>query len=113
MNLEEIKKRAEAMRGAGYEGFTWAADTILQLCAEVENKVSHEEYRNEYKLRESLKAEIEKLTAANKIMRDEVGFAIKYLESTGIQNLQFRDEPEHQMLNGLKKALAEADEVLK
>lgn len=147
LNLEEIKKRAEGLKketpidgthdvaAMTVDDFVWAADTILQLVAEVERREKNFKYfynKGLKKLKQQLPdtpdnfkeiqalmtahevcVENEKLAAANKIMRDEVDFAIKYLESTGIQNLQFRDEPEHQMLKGLKKSLAEADEFMK
>lgn len=79
MNLEEIKQRATEGKVSGFQDFVWAADTILQLVAEVEKRDQHIldcynkiESLNDYadKNITSHVNTITKLTAANKILRD-------------------------------------------
>ena len=54
MKLEEIKKRAEEIQSAAQrgvysvQGVNWAADIILQLCAEVERLETQLEFMKEY-----------------------------------------------------------------
>lgn len=112
-NIDEIKARAEIIR---YHEPTeaskdWFLATILELCEEIEHLTNPSDGRAMEigNLREHVK----KLTAANKILSSSIEWAVKYLESTGVQDLRFELEPEHQMLNDLKKSLTQAAEVLK
>lgn len=85
MNLKEIKQRVEDVKYCGdakvfsSEAYLWAADTILQLVAEVEHtKKEYREYIDEKHIEsmeyaqrcDDYKIKIEKLAAANKILRD-------------------------------------------
>lgn len=67
MSIDEIKKRAiDVHNNMAYHsrGCVWAADTILQLCAEVERLGAEIEIWSRASKRKI--NEIEKLTAANK-----------------------------------------------
>lgn len=109
MNLEEIKKSAEGIKHSTWlvnepsarASALWAADTILQLVAEVEriNKVNWQKW-NDNECDEVL-IENEKLTAANKIMREGLEFASDHTNDSW--EIRVRS----------KRKLAEADEVLK
>lgn len=71
MNLEEIKKRTKILN-VGSSDKEWAADTILQLVAELEriNKVNWQKWNDNDC--DQVLVENEQLTAANKIMRDKL-----------------------------------------
>lgn len=103
MNLDEIKQRAEAivkLKAITPTELSWAADTILQLCTELEriNKVNWQKW-NDNECDEVL-LKNEKLTAANKIMREQLNHTWP--------NVGFEIVNQHN-----EQAIAEADEVMK
>lgn len=129
MNLEEIKKRSEVIQSLDArnkyrsDDISWAAQTILQLVAEVEllrNDVIKKENLN--KLRRCGEGHVfltnleekpfshssecpfcrknNKLTNANKILRERINSAIEF-------------DSHYPMKDLLLTGLAEADEVMK
>lgn len=133
LNLEEIKKRSEKTKTALSEyvdlkphNLAWAADTILQLVAEVE-RLQDVEVDLRFKINRIQKSKNEsvkylndkcdtffkvnkKLTAANKIMRDYLRRS-KKCNCVGAAG-QIDHSPDCTKVN-IEKAIAEADEAMK
>lgn len=123
-SLEEIKKRAELFKTNTHtDSGKWAADTILQLVAEVERLEKEAlEFLNFYcecisSCDCTTKAiilyqatSVQKLTAANKILREcLIMISEYYAVPTYMQNIS---KP-ILTTDFVKKALTEADEVMK
>ena len=127
MNVKEIKKHAKKFKGTWqffHKDTKWAADTILQLVAEVERLQIH--YNATNKIFKSVQDHNFKLTAANKILRDGLEYYgnPKNWETMDMSPDEHDEYPDYENLNPEKprlvtggktarKALAEADEVLK
>lgn len=128
MNLKEIKQRAEAVKNIDHahcdikSQLNWASDTIMHLVAEVEHtKKEYREYIDERHIEsmeyaqrcDDYKIKIEKLTAANKIMREGLGKVVDKYFDLPVEQRMVPQLKESQNSIVARKTIAEADEVMK